>query len=238
MDKTVISPLYYTVCGTFMVFNIKCLNNFPFHAMDVFNDSYETNLLPVSQRISVFTLIFKKEDDQDLTNYRPISLTIADYRIMAFVLAARLQLVIGSITNHDQTAYIRKRYIGNNIRLVDDIIDHFDRLQKGGLLFMTNFQKAFDSLDWNFMFQALDYFKFGPSFKCWIRILYTLPVARVKNNGHLSDEFPVSRGVRQGCCVSAWLFLLLIGMFALRMRQDLELKGYDFGFQLKAIKIM
>ena len=71
--------------------------------LDVFNDSYKNDLVPVSQRVSVFTLIFKKEDDQDLVNYRPISLTNVDYRIMAFVLAARLQLVMDSIINQDQT---------------------------------------------------------------------------------------------------------------------------------------
>ena len=39
------------------------------------------------------------------------------------------------------------------------------------------------------MFKTLDFFNFGPSFKRWIRTLYTLPVAKVKNNGHLSENF-------------------------------------------------
>ena len=100
-----------------------------------------------------------------------------DYRIMAFVLATGLQLVIDSIINQDQTAYFKNRYMGYNIRPIDDVIDYFDRFQKK--LFMADFEKAFGSLDWGFMFKTLDFFKFGPSFKRPIRTLYTLPGGRI-----------------------------------------------------------
>ena len=205
---------------------------------DVFNHSYENEILSDSQRTAVSTLIYKKDDSNDLSNYRPISLTNVDYRIMAFVLATRLQLVIDSIINHDQTAYIKKRYMGYNIRLIDDVVDYFDRFQKKGILFMADFQKAFDSLDWGFMFKTLDFFKFGPSFKRWIRTLYTLPVGRIKNNGYLSDVFSISRGIRQGCPVSALLFILAIELFGLRIRQEIDLRGFDFGFPEKTLKMV
>ena len=206
--------------------------------VNVFNHSYENEKLTDSQRTAVFTLIFKKGDNYDLSNYRPISLTNVDYRIMAFVLATRLQLVIDSIINHDQTAYIKNRYMGYNIRLIDDVIDYFDRFQKKGVLFMADFEKAFDSLDWGFMFKTLDFFKFGPSFKRWIRTLYTLPVGRIKNNGYISDEFSISRGIRQGCPVSALLFILAIELFGLRIRQEINLKGFEFGFPEKPLKMV
>ena len=48
------------------------------------------------------------------------------------------------------------------------------------------------------MFKTLDFFNFGPSFKHWIKTLYNLPVGKVKNNGRISDEFKISRGIRQG----------------------------------------
>ena len=157
--------------------------------VEVFNNSYEDEILPDSQRVSVFTLVFKSGDECDLSNYHPISLTNVDYRIMAFLLAARLQLAIDSLISQDQTAYIKNRYMGHNIRLTEDVIDHFDKLQMKGLMFFADFKKAFDSLDWNFMFKTLDFLNFVPSFKHWIKTLYNLPVGKVKNNGHISDEF-------------------------------------------------
>ena len=116
-------------------------------------------------RVSVFTLIFKSGNECDLSNYRPISLTNVDYRIMAFVLVARLQLVIDSLISQDQTAYTKNRYMGHNIRLIEDVIDHFDKLQMKGLMFFADFKKAFDSLDWNFMFKTLDFFSFWTIFQ-------------------------------------------------------------------------
>ncbi len=204
--------------------------------VSVFNDSYCDGILPNSQRTAIFSLIFKKGDTCDISNYRPISLTNVDYRIIAFVLAGRLQSVIDSIINHDQIAYIRKRYMGNNIRLVEDVIEYYDKLQREGLLVAIDFQKAFDSLQWNFMLKTLDFFKFGSSFKQWITMLYTLPVGKIKNNGYLSEEFTMSRGIRQGCPVSALLFILSIEILGLQMRQDRDIKGFDLGFPDKPIK--
>ena len=60
---------------------------------------------------------------------------------MAFVLAHRLQSVIDKIVNQDQTAYIKHRYMGNNIRLVQDVIEYFDSYRKRGLLFMADFKR-------------------------------------------------------------------------------------------------
>ena len=58
--------------------------------VDVYNDSYRLGKLSDSQRKAVMSLIFKKGDEDDITNYRPISLTNVDYRILAFTLSERL----------------------------------------------------------------------------------------------------------------------------------------------------
>ena len=206
--------------------------------VDVFNESHENEKLPDSQRKSVMSLIFKKGDEDDIANYRPISLTNMDYRIMAFVLANRLQNVIGSIVNHDQTAYIKGRYMGTNIRLVSDVIDYYDMIEKSGLLLMLDFKKAFDSLEWNFLFKTLKLFNFGPSFIRWINTIYTLPEACIKNNGYLSESFSIHRGIRQGCPVSALIFVLCVEILGIEIRQHTGLKGFNLGNPVKQIKVI
>ena len=99
--------------------------------VDVFNESFENGILPNSQRSAVLSLIFKKDDTEDISNYRPISLTNVDYRILAFVLARRLQRVIDSILSHDQTAYVRNRYMGYNIRLVEMSLNIMNKCRRG-----------------------------------------------------------------------------------------------------------
>ena len=61
------------------------------------------------------------------------------------------------------------RYIGDNIRLlVTCIISYLYRENKPGLLLCLDFEKAFDSIDWKFMFKVLRAFGFGPDICQWI----------------------------------------------------------------------
>ena len=205
--------------------------------VDVFNEGHQLGGLSDSQRKAVMSLIFKKGDDDDISNYRPISLTNVDYRILAFTLAERIQLVISDITSTDQTAYIKRRYMGTNIRLVSDVIEHYNATNKSGSLLMLDFRKAFDTIGWNFLLQTLHFFNFGPSFIRWIETIYHKPLACIKNNGYLSDTVDISRGVCQGCPVSVLLFVLCVEILAIKIRNSSTLKGFQFGFESKPVKI-
>ena len=77
----------------------------------------------------MITIIFKNGDREQLKNYRPISLTNADYKILAFVLAQRLQKI-----DTDQSSYIKNRFIGHNIRFIQDVIHISKNLNKPGVL--------------------------------------------------------------------------------------------------------
>ena len=193
--------------------------------------------MPDSQRISVMSLLFKKGNRQDLNNYRPLSLSNTDYKILASILASRLQKVIGKLVNHDQTAYIKGRNMSTNIRLVNDIIDYFDETGKSGLLFMADFKKAFDSLEWSVLFKTLTFFIFGKSFCKWINTIYTKPEGCIKNNGYISEHFELERGIRQGCPVSALLFVLAVEVLALKVRQCPNLKGLNIGSNIRSLQI-
>jgi hypothetical protein len=89
-----------------------------------------------------------------LANYRPISLTNTDYKILAIVLANRLQKVIDELISKHQSAYIKGRYIGTNARTILDIFEYCENRNYGGILLFLDFQKAFDSVEWNFIFET------------------------------------------------------------------------------------
>ena len=118
-------------------------------------ETFDVGELPDSAKKAVLALIFKKGDRDLLKNYRPISLTNYDYKIIAFVLSRRLQNVIPKVINTDQSAYIKKRYIGCNARLVQDIGDYSEMFNKKGALLCLNFEKAFDTVNWDFMINTL-----------------------------------------------------------------------------------
>ncbi len=195
--------------------------------IDVYNEAFVTGELPYSQRTSILSLIFKKGDRMLLKNYRPISLATTDYKIMAFVLAHRLQKVLDKIISTAQAGYIKKRFIGCNIRLIEDLLDYSNNLNDEASIVFLDFQKAFDSIEWAFIHESLKKFNFGPQFIHWIKTIYTNPGAKIKNNGWLSDTFKISRGIRQGCPVSALLFIIAVEMLSLNLKCDESVHGIN-----------
>ena len=204
-----------------------------FYAFTV--ETFIVGELPTSARHGILSLIHKSGDKCQLKNYRPISLMNTDYKIIAFVLATRLQKVLPKIIDEDQSGYMKGRFIGNNIRTVLDIFDYCEILEEKGALIFLDYQKAFDSVEWTFMEKCLQKFEFGANFIRWVKILYTKPTFAVKNNGWISRKHSLSRGIRQGCPISALLFIIVVEILGIQIRNNKKVKG--FTFEKKEIKI-
>jgi hypothetical protein len=69
--------------------------------------------------------------------------------------------------------------------------------------------------------------------------LYTNPVLKIKNNGHISDQFKITRGIKQGCPLSSLLFIIVVEILSLRIKQNNQIKGYKIviGEQRRELKI-
>ena len=83
-----------------------------------FNKIFEQKKLAPSQRLAIIILLFKKGDARYLTNYKPISLTNADYKILAYILTSRLDTHLSDITAVNQMAYMKGHFIGYNIKSI------------------------------------------------------------------------------------------------------------------------
>jgi hypothetical protein len=186
--------------------------------MDMVHESWQNETFPLSTRTSVLTLIHKGDERDNIKNYCPISLTNRDYKIIAFVFAERLQSVISSVIDDDQSGYIKSRYIGCNVRSLLDIYEYTEKNNIPGAFLCTDFKKAFDSLEHNFMLALLKKFNFGNNFTKWISIFYNMPGFKMKNNGWISERLPMNRGIRQGCPLSALLFILSVEILAVMIR--------------------
>lgn len=82
---------------------------------------------------------------------RPISLLNVDYKILTKVIAKRLEKVPPKIINPDQTGYVKGRYIGENVRLIQDIMFYTKRTNVPGIAIFLDFRKAFDSIGWEYL---------------------------------------------------------------------------------------
>ena len=193
--------------------------------LECFNYSYEQGKLSNSQRQGVITLLNKKGKDRlQLNNWRPISLLNVDYKILSKVISERIKMVMPKLVHINQTGFIADRHIGDAIRTLIDIVEHCDETQTEGLLMMVDFEKAFDSIEWSFIFKTLIRYNFGEMLLKWIRLFYSDIKACIINNSHTSPYFNISRGVRQGDPISPYLFVLCVEILSIHIRQNPDIK--------------
>ena len=165
-----------------------------------FNAAFDIGEMSVSQRRGVITLLSKEDSNLLLlSNMRPITLLNTDYKIASKVIVKRIERVLPSIIHPDQTGFMKGRYIGQNVRLINDIIQQTELQKIPGILLFLDFQKAFDTLEWSFIQHTINLSNFGNSIKKWISTFYTNSESSVLSNGFCTNYFKLSRGVRQGC---------------------------------------
>lgn len=186
----------------------------------MFNESLSSGKLPPTLRQAAITLIPKKgKDPLQCASYRPISLLNVDYKILSKQLAARLEKLLPQIINSDQTGFILNRHSSSNLRRLLNIV-YSPSTATPEMVISLDAEKAFDRVEWNYLFSALKHFGFEEGFISWVKLLYTHPLAAVITNGHQSDYFSLSRGTRQGCPLSPLLFAIAIEPLAIALRQS------------------
>jgi hypothetical protein len=152
-----------------------------------------------------------------------------DYKILAKALAKRLQMVLNDIINLDQSGCIKGRSSFTNIRSTLDIINYTNENSLPGILAFIDYEKAFDTVKWPFLYKCLQSMNFGNTFIQYIKTLYSDIGTFIANCGMLSEEFKPTRGIRQGCPISANLFVLLVETMANAIRQNARITGIRIG---------
>lgn len=196
----------------------------------VFTESLEKGSLPTTFSQASISLLLKKDKDPTHPgSYRPISLLNVDAKILAKVLALRMESFLPKIISEDQTGFIRDRHSFSNIRRLINIAYTKSPVHLPEAVISLDAEKAFDRVEFLYLFAALEKFGFGKTLISWIKLLYKHPQASVQTNDLRSTFFPLSRGTRQGCPLSPLLFAIVIEPLAIALRTTTEFQGITRG---------
>jgi exonuclease III len=193
---------------------------------DSIQNAIVTGEMSIDQKRGVLTLIPKKDKDiRLLKNWRPLTLLNTDYKIFAKVMATKLQEVLPDLISDDQNGCMKGRSTFGNIRSTIDVISHVNEQKLPGILTYIDFHKAFDTVCWQFMQQVLTKMNFGDYFRNCIEVMYNNIESCVMNNGNASTFFKPTRGIRQGCPISANIFILVVEILAHAIRKNPDIQG-------------
>ena len=165
-------------------FYVCFFNGISTYPTDALNPSFAYGQLSNSQRQAIITLIEKKgKDKKYLKNWRPIALINVNTKIASKCLASRVKKVLSSLIHSHKTVFVKDRYIGESIRLINDTLVLTDSNEIEAILFSADFENAFNSIDHSFLFAVLESFGIGPNFIQWVRTLFYNAKSCVINNG-------------------------------------------------------
>jgi exonuclease III len=205
---------------------------------NMYNIILNSENLSKTQSTGIITLLHKGGSRDVLGNWRPISLLCSDYKILAKILTLRLKTILPKLISDEQTGGIQNRDITQNLITYRNIIEHFSTQEhyekkrgkeflhrnktRGAAIVSLDFEKAYDMLDRTFLYEVLQKFGFDGSFINFIKILYETSTSKIFINKAFGEEFQLQRGVRQGCPMAMYLYIIFIEPFLKLIKKQIQ----------------
>ena len=189
-------------------------------------ENFLNGCLSTSQQQGVITCIPKGNKPRKfLKNWRPISLLNTSYKIISSCVAGRIKKTLNYIIGDQQKGFIEGRNIAECTREIYDFMFECEESEIPGLMLLIDFEKAFDSVAWDFILYSLERFHFPNYIYKWVELFQRGAESRVVQCGWLSDPFSLSRGCRQGDPVSPYIFIICAELLSQAIKNNPNIKG-------------
>ncbi|KAM7309263.1 hypothetical protein ISCGN_012894 [Ixodes scapularis] len=183
--------------------------------------------LPKISPKAVTVLIQKKNSKgtPKVDHFRPISLLTSDYKILAKILAKRLEWGLRDVVGEHQAYGIKRRTIGTNLHAMRIVCEAAQVLKLPVAVLQVDLSKAFDPVRHSFLFRLMEECGIGVRLLRYVQLCYRDITTRLLVNGNRTAPIGVTRSVRQGCPMSPILFALYLEPLCRAIIGDASIRG-------------
>ena len=157
---------------------------------------------------------------------------------MSIFLANRLKKLLPRIITETQSAFVQGRLLMENVLLVSELVKGYHKdVVSSRCVMKIDIAKAFGSVKWEFVLKSLRALGFPERFIHWIELCITSPSFSAQVNGDLAGYFQSSRGLRQGCSLSPYLFVFCMNVLSLKIDRGVVDKKFKLHPRCKNLSI-
>lgn len=199
---------------------------------------FETGSLPRIINSTAISLVPKHANAIHMSHFRPISCCNVLYKCISKLLAERMRRVLPCLISKNQSAFIPGRSIGDNLLLAQSICKDY-HLNEGTPRFAckVDLRKAFDTLNWDFLFHTLRRMSFPDKYISWIHKCVTSCMISVKINGSLEGYFAGKSGLRQGDPISPYLFVISMEVLTACIKKATIADSFVYHWRTKDLQL-
>uniref|UniRef100_A0A803QC75 Reverse transcriptase domain-containing protein n=1 Tax=Cannabis sativa TaxID=3483 RepID=A0A803QC75_CANSA len=198
--------------------------------LSILNDNAD----PTALNKTLITLIPKVKKPQHIQEYRPISLCNVISKLVTKVLVSRFKLALPLVISEEQSAFLPNRLITDNVLVAFELVHAIKNKtagRNGVASFKLDMSKAFDRVEWKFIEEVMRKMGFAERWISLIMSCLTTNNFSFIINGEVMGNLTPSRGLRQGCPLSPYLFLICSEGFS-RLLQHEQDSNNLMGFKL------
>ena len=176
----------------------------------LFSKIWEEEEVPAQWREGLVIKLPKKGDLRECDNYRGIMLLSVPGKVFNRILLERIREAVDPKLRDQQAGFRMNRSCADQIACLRIIVEQSLEWNSSLYINFIDFEKAFDSVDRQTLWNLMRHYGIPQKIIALTQCIYQDMSCRVTHAGRISDSFKVNTGVRQGCLLSPFLFLLVI----------------------------